>query len=81
VWLWAVAFAIVGAAVAYFAGATDPLGFARGLLGVPDDQGALALAGGVALAAVAVLTLGGALLGGRLGMRYHRRVDFAGVDD
>ncbi|GAA4159151.1 hypothetical protein GCM10022286_13050 [Gryllotalpicola daejeonensis] len=81
VWLWAVAFAIVGAAVAYLAGAVDPLGFAQQLPGVSDDRSAVALGGVIGALAVAALTALGALLGGRLGMRYHRRVDVAGIDD
>jgi hypothetical protein len=82
VWLWALAFAVVGAAAAYFGGARrDPVEFARSIPGAPSDPSALLIAGAIALAALAVVTVAGALLGGRLGMRYHRRVDFAALDD
>ncbi|MGY1776324.1 hypothetical protein ACI8AV_10730 [Geodermatophilus sp. SYSU D00804] len=45
---------------------------------IPIDEGTATTAGIVTLAAVLVVTLAGALLGGKLGTRYHRRVDRAG---
>ncbi|SNS41100.1 hypothetical protein SAMN04488107_2443 [Geodermatophilus saharensis] len=45
---------------------------------IPVDEGTATTAGLVTLAAVVVATLVGALLGGKLGTRYHRRVDRAG---
>ena len=37
------------------------------------------MGGMIALAAVIVATLGGALLGGLAGMRFHRKVDKTGL--
>jgi hypothetical protein len=45
---------------------------------IPVDEGTATTAGLVTLLAMAVVTLLGALLGGRLGTRYHRRIDRAG---
>jgi uncharacterized membrane protein YfcA len=45
---------------------------------IPVDEGTATTAGLVTLAAIVVVTLVGAVLGGRLGTRYHRRVDRAG---
>jgi MFS family permease len=47
---------------------------------IPVGEGAATTAGIVALVAVLIVTLGGAVLGGRLGDRYHRKVDRAGID-
>jgi hypothetical protein len=47
---------------------------------IPVDEGTATTAGLVTLGAVVVATLLGAVLGGRLGTRYHRRVDRAGFD-
>ena len=44
---------------------------------IPVDEGSLAVGGLIALAAWVVATLLGAILGGRLGERYHRKVDRA----
>ena len=45
---------------------------------IPVDEGTATTAGIVALAAVLVVTLIGAVLGGKLGERFHRKVDRAG---
>jgi hypothetical protein len=45
---------------------------------VPVDEGTATTAGIITLGAILVATLAGALLGGKLGTRYHRRVDRAG---
>ncbi|MGY1653908.1 hypothetical protein [Geodermatophilus sp. SYSU D01119] len=45
---------------------------------IPVDEGTATTAGLVTLGAILVATLVGALLGGALGTRYHRRVDRAG---
>lgn len=47
---------------------------------IPIDEGTLATAGVVTLIAVAVATLIGALVGGKTGESYHRRVDRAATD-
>ena len=45
---------------------------------IPIDEGTATTAGIITLAAILLATLAGALLGGKLGTRYHRRVDRAG---
>jgi hypothetical protein len=47
---------------------------------IPVDEGTATTAGLVTLGAIVVATLLGAVLGGSLGTRYHRRVDRAGFD-
>ena len=46
---------------------------------IPIDEGSLSTGGLIALAAVLIATLVAAVLGGKVGERYHRKVDRAGV--
>ncbi|MGY1815587.1 hypothetical protein [Blastococcus sp. SYSU D00820] len=46
---------------------------------IPIDEGTATTAGIVTLVAVLLVTLLGAVLGGKLGTRYHRRIDRAGI--
>ena len=45
---------------------------------IPIDEGTATTAGIITLVAILLVTLLGAVLGGKLGDRYHRRVDRAG---
>ena len=45
---------------------------------IPVDEGTATTAGIITLVAILVVTLVGAVLGGKLGDRYHRRIDRAG---
>jgi hypothetical protein len=47
---------------------------------IPIGEGTATTAGIIALVAVLLVTLLGAVLGGKLGERYHRRIDRAGLD-
>ena len=47
---------------------------------IPIDEGTATTGGIIALVAVLLVTLAGAVLGGKLGDRYHRKVDRAGFD-
>jgi hypothetical protein len=80
VWLWAILIAVVLGVVGAIAGAqsgvTDQLGSVAQL---PFSSSQMTVAGIVSALAVLVVTLVGAILGGIAGMRYHRRVDRAGV--
>lgn len=80
VWLWAVVVAVVVAVLTAFVGAEYNL-FAEVNLfpRIPVDEGDVTTAGLVAALAAAVLALVGAVLGGLVGVRFHRRVDRAGV--
>ncbi len=42
---------------------------------LPVGEGALTVGGLIALAAFVIATLGGAVIGGKAGERYHRKVD------
>jgi hypothetical protein len=80
VWIWAVIVAVLlgiaGAIAGTQTGAVNQLGSVAQL---PLSPSALTVAGIVSALAVLVVTLIGALLGGLAGMRYHRRVDRAGL--
>ncbi len=81
VWLWAVVIAVVLAVVGVVAGTQfNVLSQLNGFPRIPVDEGTLTTGGIIALVVTAVITLVGAVLGGLAGMRYHRRVDQAGVD-
>lgn len=85
VWLWAVATAAVVAIVVALTGSrfnilADLNAFPR----IPLDEGDLTTVGIITAVVVAIVSLGGAVLGGLAGMRYHRRVDavgFSGLND
>ncbi len=47
---------------------------------IPIDEGTATTAGIVTLVAILLVTLLGSLIGGKVGERYHRRVDRAGFD-
>ena len=47
---------------------------------IPIDEGTATTAGIVTLVAILLVTLLGAVLGGKVGERYHRKVDRAGFD-
>ena len=80
VWLWAVIIAILVAVAGWLAGAQfDVLAQLNSFPRLPVNEGTLTTAGVVAALAVVAASLIGALLGGLAGMRYHRRVDRAGL--
>jgi hypothetical protein len=47
---------------------------------IPIDEGAATTGGIIALVAILLVTLAGAVLGGKMGDKYHRKVDRAGFD-
>lgn len=80
VWLWAIVVAVVVAIVGAVAGAKyDVLSTLNSFPRLPVDGGTLSTASIIALAAIVVATLVGALLGGLAGMRFHRKVDKTGL--
>jgi hypothetical protein len=80
VWLWGIIIAAAVAALAAIAGSKynvlDQLNLPR----IPIDQGTLTKGGAITLAAALIVSLLGAIFGGTLGARWHRRVDRAAVD-
>ncbi|GAA1435078.1 hypothetical protein GCM10009616_31200 [Microlunatus lacustris] len=82
VWLWALIFTVVVGVLGFIAGnQVDLMSRANGLPRLPVDNDAMTGGGIITIAAVVLISLVGALLGGLAGMRYHRRVDRAGFDE
>ncbi|TFC05599.1 hypothetical protein E3O42_03360 [Cryobacterium adonitolivorans] len=80
VWLWALIIAVVLAIVGAIAGSqfnilADLNSFPR----IPVNEGDLALGSIITALVIALVSLGGAILGGMAGMRFHRKVDKAGL--
>ena len=76
VWIWAVVIAILLAVVGAIAGSQfDVLSQLDGLPQIPISGDDLTTGSIVAAVLVILVTLGGAILGGLAGMRYHRRID------
>jgi hypothetical protein len=80
VWLWAVIIAILATAAGLLAGARfEAFSQMTSIPRVPLSQGTLTTGAVILAVGVVVVSLIGALLGGLAGMRYHRRVDRAGL--
>ncbi|WP_432498205.1 hypothetical protein [Kineococcus gypseus] len=80
VWAWAIVVALVVAGLAALAGSSyDVLGQLNSFPRLPSDLSSLTAAGVLALIGAVVVALVGAVLGGLAGMRFHRRVDRAGL--
>ena len=79
VWIFGLLVAIVLAVLGAVAGSEYNVFERLDLPRIPVDEGTLTTGGAIALAAVVVGTLIAALLGGKLGERYHRRVDRAAI--
>lgn len=81
VWLWAIIGAAVLAILGLVAGTQfDVLARTGGFPHLPINEGSLTTGGIVAAVAIAVVSLVGAVLGGLGGMRFHRMIDKAGLD-
>jgi hypothetical protein len=80
VWLWAVIMAVLVGIVGWLAGARfDVLAQVNSFPRLPLNEGTLTTGGIIVAVGVVAASLIGALLGGLAGMRYHRRVDRAGL--
>jgi tetrahydromethanopterin S-methyltransferase subunit C len=80
VWLWAVVVAIVVAALSAVAGSKfNVLAQLNSFPRIPVSEGSLTVGGIVAAAALVLVTLAGAIVGGLAGMRFHRKVDRTGL--
>jgi hypothetical protein len=78
VWLIGLIVAVVLAAAGWILGAKYNVLQQLNLPRIPVDEGTATTAGIVTLVALLVVTLLGAILGGKLGDRFHRRVDRVG---
>jgi hypothetical protein len=80
VWLWAVIIAVVVAILATVAGSQfNVLSQLNSLPRIPVNEGDLTTGGIIAAVVAVAVTLGGAILGGLTGMRFHRKVDRTGL--
>ncbi len=80
VWIWAVVIAVAVALTAAVAGdqydiQSELNNFPR----IPSNEGDVTTNGVIAALAIAAVTLVGAIMGGLAGMRFHRKVDRAGL--
>jgi hypothetical protein len=81
VWLWAIAVAILLAVLGAVAGSQfNVLGSLNGFPRIPINEGALTTGGIIALVIAVIVPLIGAVLGGKAGMHFHRKVDQAGIE-
>jgi hypothetical protein len=82
VWLWAIVMAILIAVVGAIAGAQfNILASLNAFPRIPINEGDLTTVGIITAIVVAIVSLIGAILGGLAGMRFHRKVDRAGLGD
>jgi hypothetical protein len=79
VWLWSIVFAVVIAILAKVAGSKYNILSNLNLPRIPVGEGSVTTAALIAIVAVVIVTLGAALLGGKAGMHFHRKVDKAGL--
>ncbi|WP_285116183.1 hypothetical protein [Leifsonia sp. fls2-241-R2A-40a] len=80
VWLWAVVIAVVVAVLSLILGSQyNILGNLNSFPRIPLNEGSVTVTGIITAIIVAIVSLGGAVLGGIAGMRYHRRVDRVGL--
>ena len=80
VWLWGLLATIVAAIAGAVLGSQYNIFANLNLPRIPVSEGTVTTGALVALAAIMLATLAGAVLGGKLGTRYHRKVDDAGID-
>jgi hypothetical protein len=82
VWLWAIVIAVVVAVGAAVAGNEyDVMSELNNFPRIPSNEGDVTTNGIIAAVAIAAVTLIGSILVGLAGMRFHRRVDRAGLGD
>lgn len=80
VWIWAIVIAIVVAVIGALAGSQfDVLANLNTFPRLPIDEGTLTTAGIITAVLALLVSLAGAVVGGLAGMRFHRRVDKAGL--
>ena len=80
VWAWAIVIAIIVAVLGLVAGDRyNVLAQLNSFPRIPINEGDLTTGGIIAAIALALVSLAGAVLGGVAGMRFHRKVDRAGL--
>jgi hypothetical protein len=81
VWLWGIIIAVAVAVLALVAGNEFNILDSLNLPRIPVDSGTLTTGGVIALVASLLVTLGAAILGGKVGERFHRKVDRVSLDN
>ncbi len=79
VWIWAIITTLVIAALTAAAGAKYNLFAQLNLPRIPVNEGSVTTTAIIAIVAALLAALLGAVLGGQTGMRFHRKVDDAGL--
>ena len=79
VWLWSILFAGIIALLAKIFGSKYNILTNLNLPRIPVGEGTVTTAGIIAIIAVILVSLAAALLGGKAGMHFHRKVDKAGL--
>jgi len=80
VWIWGVVMALLIAAVAAIAGTQYDVFAQLNLPRLPVNEGQVTAVGAIVIGSAILAALIGALLGGLAGMRFHRKVDKAGLE-
>jgi hypothetical protein len=80
VWLFGLVVTVVLAVLGAIAGSEWNLFSQVNLPRIPIDEGSLATGGAITLALILIATLVAAIAGGKVGERYHRKVDRAGYE-
>jgi hypothetical protein len=80
VWVWGIVMALVIAAIAAIAGTQYDVFAQLNLPRLPVNEGQVTAVGAIVIGAAILAALIGALLGGLAGMRFHRKVDQAGLE-
>lgn len=80
VWLLGLVVTVILAVLGAIAGAEWNLFSQVNLPRIPIDEGSLATGGAITLALILIATLLAAIAGGKVGERYHRKVDRAGYE-
>lgn len=75
VWLWGIILALIVAGIALIGGSEYNVLDSLNLPRIPVDSGTLSTGGIIALLASLAVTLGAAMLGGKTGERFHKKVD------
>lgn len=78
VWIWAIVTTLIIALIGWIAGSKFNILTQLNLPRIPVNEGTVTAAGWIAVGAALLAALVGAVLGGKAGTHYHRKIDRAG---